>query len=121
MGKKAEPKQSTAVILEDVGASEQAVAEAQQRVTDAQAMVADAQATLDAARAEHEEAAAAHAALTAPPPITGPRVKLEHTGEIIAVNPGEERERRLLVGGHNYEHVSDVTDQGETIWVYRRM
>lgn len=63
--------------------------------------------------AEDEEAAAE-------PEVSGPRIKFEN-GPFHPVKDGEQRERRLLIAGHNYEHVSDVEDQGETIWVYRRM
>ena len=52
--------------------------------------------------------------------VTGPRVKLED-GPFVSVGENDVRERRLLLNGHNYEHVSEVVDQGETVWVYRQM
>lgn len=84
--------------------------------------VADLRTALAEAEADFQEKTdALAAAQPQPEPITGPRIKLEHSGEVVAVQEGEQRERRLLIAGHNYEHVSDVEDQGEVIWVYREM
>ena len=52
--------------------------------------------------------------------VTGPRIKIED-GPFVKVADGDQRQRRLLLHGHNYEHVGDIVDQGEAVWVYRRM
>lgn len=100
---------------EEVAAAEAEHAEAQQNVADLKSALAEAEVDA-AAKAEAVSALAAEISK-----VTGPRIKLEDTGTIVAVQPGEERERRLLINGQNYEHVSDAVDDGETIWVYRRM
>lgn len=84
-------------------------------------LVNELEADLVEAKAEAAKTGDAVAAADAPAPVIGPRVKLEETGAIIAVEDGQQRERRLLIDGRNYEHVDEVVDQGETVWVYRRM
>lgn len=105
----------------DMESVDAALQELQHEHADAKAQEAEAAELLKEAQERVAEAEEVLAAATAPAPITGPRVKLEPTGEIRAVAHGEERERRLLIDGRNYEHVSDTTDQGEVIWTYRQM
>jgi hypothetical protein len=52
--------------------------------------------------------------------VTGPRIKIEN-GPMLSVEQGSERQYRLLIGGKNFEHVGEIQDQGETVWVYRSM
>lgn len=93
--------------------------------------VADAKVVLDKAAADHEEAKVAHAAATAPPkPVPGTHLLIEGSESPVLI-PGVAVEgalqRRVLINGVNYEHVSDrvVTDEAGavvgTVWVYRRM
>lgn len=125
--KKESPQVEEATSGEGTGkpeAEDPRVAEARTAHEEAVTTTTEIREALVEAEAAEVEAKAALDALTLPPPpppITGPRVKLEETGEIVAVQEGEQRERRLLLKGANYEHVSDVEDQGEVVWVYRRM
>lgn len=111
----AEAVDTTAADVESAVAEAQAVAkEAEAQAKEAEAVAADLRATADQLAADAVEAA------NPPIPAGTPRIKFEGAG-FHQVEEGEQRERRLLIGGLNYEHVSDVVDQDEVVWVYRQM
>lgn len=113
-------KKSTDEITEELTAPDTETLEADRAA--AATNVADLREALTVAEAElQEKDDAIAAAQPQPEPVVGPRIKLEHSGEIRSVAEGEQRERRLLLDGINYEHVSDAVDQDEVIWVYRQM
>lgn len=96
------------------------VAEAQDVHEAAKANTAELRTALAEAEGVEADAAKRVEELTVAPPIAGPRIHIEDVG-FVRVKPEDVRERRLLIGGNNYEHVADVEDQGETVWSYRRM
>lgn len=99
----------------------------EQAVIDAKAKVAEAQKTLDEAAAVHADAVGVQKAAevaAAPKPEKGKHIFIEGTNgthllrDAPAGYDGDSPDRRITLGGVNYEHVSD---HASGIWVYRHM
>lgn len=97
-------------------------------VVETRATVEEAKANLASAEQAHQEALDNHeAAKRAAIPVGDPTKhwKLEGSADLIDIPPGQlpfgpnaRPDRRLLVAGTNYEH---VTEDEHGVWVYRRM
>lgn len=99
----------------------------EQSVLDATAQVADAQKSLDEATANPAAAKDIHAAAVdaaAPQPEKGKHIFIEGANGTYLMRDapkgydGDAPDRRVNLGGVNYEHVSD---HASGIWVYRAM
>lgn len=110
------PPQETAEQEEARAAQEEAAA----AVAEAADEMADAQAVLDAATKRHEAAVADHAATVKAPVKLDPDKYFLVEGDPTPREwpKGEERSRRLLLGGYNFEH---VTDNIHGVWVFRQL